>query len=126
MMGFWIFMVMMDLMIPLIMIVFGKVFLKNPPKEINLIYGYRTGRSMKNKDTWNFAHRYFGKIWLRGGLVLLPVSLAVMLFVLGKDQNTVGTVGGALCFIQLVPLIGAIFPTERALKREFDEEGRKR
>ena len=50
-------MVMMDLMIPLIMIVFGKVFLKNPPKEINLIYGYRTGRSMKNKDTWNFAHR---------------------------------------------------------------------
>ncbi len=45
MMGFWIFMVMMDLMIPLIMIVFGKVFLKNPPKEINLIYGYRTGRS---------------------------------------------------------------------------------
>ena len=49
-----------------------------------------------------------------------------MLFVLGKDQNTVGTVGGACCFIQLVPLIGAIFPTERALKREFDEEGRKR
>lgn len=120
MMGFWIFMVIMDLMIPFIMIVFGKVFLKNPPKEINLIYGYRTGRSMKNKDTWDFAHRYLGKIWLRGGLVLLPVSLGAMLFVLGKDQNTIGVAGGILCFVQMVPLIGAVFPTERALKKEFD------
>ena len=119
MMGFWIFMVIMDLMIPFIMIVFGKIFLNNPPKEINQIYGYRTGRSMKNKDTWDFAHRYIGKIWLRDGLVLLPVSLGIMLLVLGKNQDTVGTVGGILCFVQMVPLIGAIFPTERALKKEF-------
>ncbi len=125
-MGFWIFMVIMNLMIPLMMIVFGKIFLKNPPKEINGVYGYRTGRSMKNKDTWDFAHRYFGRLWLQGGLILLPVSLMIMLFVLGKNQNIVGTVGGILCFLQMVPLIGAIFPTEKALKKEFDKEGRKR
>ena len=125
-MGFWIFMVIMDLMIPVIMIVFGKVFFKNPPKEINMIYGYRTGRSMKNKDTWDFAHRYFGRIWLWGGIVLLPLSLVVMLFALGRNQDTVGNVGGALCFVQMIPMIGAILPTEIALKKEFDAEGRKR
>lgn len=126
MMGFWIFMVIMDLMIPVIMIVFGKVFLKNPPREINMIYGYRTGRSMKNKDTWDFAHRYFGRIWLWGGIVLLPLSIVVMLFALGRNQDTVGTVGGVLCFVQTIPMIGAILPTEIALKKEFDAEGRKR
>lgn len=126
MMGFWIFMVIMDLMIPVIMIVFGKVFLKNPPREINMIYGYRTGRSMKNKDTWDFAHRYFGRIWLWGGIVLLPLSIVVMLFALGRNQDTVGTVGGVLCFVQTIPMIGAILPTETALKKEFDAEGRKR
>lgn len=125
-MGFWFFMAIMDLMIPLMMIIFGKIFLKNPPKEINGVYGYRTGRSMKNKDTWDFAHRYFGRLWQKSGLVLVPVSLVVMLFVLGKDQDVVGTVGGVLSFCQMVPLIGAIFPTEKALKKEFDEEGRKR
>lgn len=81
---------------------------------------------MKNKDTWDFAHRYFGRLWLKGGLILLPVSLVIMLFVLGKNEDIVGTVGGILCFFQTIPLIGAIFPTEKALIKEFDAEGRKR
>lgn len=125
-MGFWIFMAVTDLLIPCIMIIFGKIFLKNPPREINGIYGYRTGRSMKSKDTWDFAHRYFGRLWYYGGIVMLPVSLVLMLFALGKGQNTVGWAGGMLCFVQMIPMIGAIFPTERALKKAFDENGRKK
>ena len=39
-MGFWIFMLVMDLLIPLTMAFFGKRFLKKPPKEINAMYGY--------------------------------------------------------------------------------------
>ncbi len=34
-MGFWIFMMVMELLIPLIMIIFGKLFSKKAPKEIN-------------------------------------------------------------------------------------------
>ena len=45
-MGFWIFMLVMDLLIPVTMVFIGKRFQKKPPKEINGIYGYRTaGRS---------------------------------------------------------------------------------
>lgn len=51
-MGFWIFMLMMNLLIPLSMIGFGWMFLKSPPKEINAVFGYRTRRSMLNPDTW--------------------------------------------------------------------------
>ena len=49
-----------------------------------------------------------------------------MLFVLGKDADTVGTVGGILTVVQLIPMLGTIIPTERALKKNFDEYGRRR
>ena len=55
-MGFWIFMLVMDLLFPVIMIVMGRYFMKTSPKEINYIFGYRTNMSMKNKDTWNTAY----------------------------------------------------------------------
>lgn len=108
-MGFWIFMLAMDLLIPLTMIGFGRCFMKTAPKEINPVFGYRTTMSMKNKDTWIFAHRYCGKIWYAGGLVMLPVSLVVMLPVIGKAEDIVGTVGGVLCGAQIIPLISSIF-----------------
>ena len=41
-MGFWIFMLIMDLLIPFTMIGFGKMFLKKAPDQINYVFGYRT------------------------------------------------------------------------------------
>lgn len=122
-MGFWIFMLLMDLLLPLTMIGFGKWFMAKAPKNINVVFGYRTTRSMKNKDTWEFAHKYFGKLWFRCGLVLLPLSMIPLLFVFGKGADAVGTVGDIVCVVQLVPLIGSIFPTEAALKKTFDKNG---
>lgn len=125
-MGFWIFMLIMDLLIPFIMIGFGRYFLKSAPKEINVLFGYRTAMSMKNKDTWVFAHHYCGKIWYVCGVILLPLSIFPMLFVIGKSDDLVGTLGGIICIIQLVFLVGSIFPTEKALKKTFDKDGHRR
>ena len=125
-MAFWIFMTVMDLLIPLTMIGMGNHFRKHPPKEINWWYGYRTGMSMKNEDTWRFAHDYCGRLWTRIGWLLLPVSAAVMMPVLGKSEDAVGTWGGILCMIQVVILMVSIFPTEIALRKNFDEHGRNR
>ena len=125
-MGFWIFMVIMDLLVPLTMIGFGRYFLKQAPGAINWVFGYRTEMSMKNKDTWEFAHNYIGKLWYRIGLILVPLSVIPMLFVLGKDKDTVGNLGAAISMLQLVFLIAPIFPTERALKKTFDKKGNRR
>ena len=125
-MGFWIFMLVMDLLIPFTMIGFGRYFLKQAPKEINMIFGYRTTMSMKNKETWEFAHKYCGKIWYVCGLIMLPVTVALLLMTIGKSEDCVGTVGGIICTVQLVFLIAAIFPTETALKQHFDKNGKRR
>lgn len=124
-MGFWIYMFIMDMLIPLTMFVVGRIFLKKAPKEINTLIGYRTTMSMKNKDTWEFAHKYCGKLWYVCGIILLPVSAAVMFFVAGKSESIVGTVGGILCMVQVFLMLFTIYPTEKALKQTFDKDGRR-
>lgn len=125
-MGFWIFMMISDLIIPFTMIGLGKFFIKNTPKEINGVFGYRTSMSRKNKDTWEFAHNYCGKLWVIIGWIMIALSVIVMLFVIGKDKNVVGTFGGILCGIQVILLVGSIFPTEKALKINFDKSGNRK
>ncbi len=124
--AFWIFVLAMDLLIPGVMIGFGKSFMKNPPREINPGFGYRTPRSSKNQDTWDFAQKYMGKLWHRAGRVLLPPSLVPLLFVLGRDVGLVGAVGMAVCGAQLVVMLGSILVVERALKKNFDKDGNRR
>ena len=114
MFGFWIFMLFMDLLIPLLMVGLGKLLAKHPPKRINGIYGYRTKRSMKTQETWDFAHRYLGNLWFRLGLVLIPLSALPLIFVYGKDIEQIGIVGAVVTLFEIVPMIVPVFPTERA------------
>ena len=125
-MGFWIFMLLMDLLVPLTMVGFGKLFMTKSPQDISTVFGYRTTMSMKNKDTWEFAHKYCGKLWLKCGLALLPLSVIPLIFVFHKGTDIIGTVGGIVCTVQLVPLIGSISLTEAALKKTFDKNGIRR
>lgn len=121
-MGFWCFMLAMDLMIPITMIAFGNYFIKHAPKKINAAFGYRTSRSMRSREAWEFAHHYIGKLWRIWGIILLPVSAAAILFFIDRDIDTVAAAGTAICFAQLLPMIGSIFPTERALKQNFSDK----
>ena len=82
--------------------------------------------SMKNKDTWEFAHKYCGKVWYVCGMVILPITVIFMLLVIGKNEDCVGSIGGIICGVQLIPLIGSILPTEIALKKNFDKNGTRR
>lgn len=123
-MGFWIFMTCMALLIPGILVALGSVFQKAAPKEINYIYGYRTSLSMKNKETWEFANRMFGRLAYRTGLILTPLSLAVMLLTLFRSDEIVGTVGSILVTVQLIPLLGIIPIVEKALRKNFHSDGK--
>lgn len=125
-MGFWIFMLVMVSLTPVTMIGFGRLFMKKAPDDINFVFGYRTARSMKNKDTWSFAHKYIGRLWFICGVIILPLSIVAMVFALGKTTDVVGTIGGIIVMVQLVPLVAAIIPTEIALKKTFDDCGKRR
>ena len=126
-MGFWIYMLLMNLLITFTLIGFGKYFMKKAPKEINGVFGYRTSMSMKNKDTWEFAHKYCGKIWYLCGLISLPITVIPMLLVVEKNVDVVGTVGAnyhgsTACFSNWF----YFFQAEIALRKNFDKNGERR
>lgn len=54
---------------------------------------------------------------------MLPITVILMLLVIGKSTDCVGRI---ICVVQLIPLIGTIFPTEMALKKNFDKNGQRR
>ena len=122
-MGFWIYMLLFVLLIPITMVYFGQRFFKSPPKSINATFGYRTTMSMKNQETWKLAHTVCGRFWFRCGRILLPLSVVPMLLVIGRGTETVGYTGVIIVFIQLVPLLCVIPVTEHALRKNFDKNG---
>lgn len=122
-MGFWIYMLLFVLLIPITMVYFGQRFFKSPPKSINATFGYRTTMSMKNQETWKLAHTVCGRFWFRCGRILLPLSVVPMLLVIGRSTETVGYTGVIIVFIQLVPMLCALPVTEHALRKKFDKNG---
>ena len=122
-MGFNLIMVIAVSFVPLIMIIFGNMFLKNPPKKPNWAFGYRTKFSMKSQETWDFSQNLIGKYWKTLGLVLLPLSNATLAIISGCDIDTIGKVVGVIEIVQCVFMIGATVAVSSKLKKVFDANG---
>ncbi len=125
-MWFWWFILICDCITPITMILAGRYMWKHYPKQINGMIGYRTEMSMRNIDTWSFANKYAGKLWWKiGWLTLIPSILAHIPFYKGSE-NEIGVLCIVIVMIQLILMIGSIYPTEKALKQNFNEDGTKR
>ena len=122
-MWLWWFWLICDLFIPLVMIVVGRMTWKHCPKNINSLIGYRTTRSMKNMDTWKFAHEYCGKLWWKLGWLIMILTAVMYIPLYQGNDNMVGIAGVDLITIQCTVLIISIYPTEKALKEHFNDDG---
>lgn len=122
-MWLWWFWLICDLFIPLVMIVVGRMTWKHCPKNINSLIGYRTTRSMKNLDTWKFAHEYCGKLWWKLGWLIMILTVLMYIPLYQSNDNIIGIAGVVLITIQCTVLIISIYPTEKALKEHFTDDG---
>lgn len=122
-MGFNLIMVIVVSFVPIEMIIFGNMFLKNPPKEPNWAFGYRTKFSVKSQETWDFSQNLIGKYWKTLGLVLLPISNATLAIISGCDIDTIGKVVGVIEIVQCLFMIGATVAVSLKLKKVFDANG---
>lgn len=121
-MWFWWTMLFSDILIPVIMIVAGIWMWKKSPSKINGFIGYRTSLSMKNMDTWKFAHEVCGKLWWKIGVIMLIPSVLIHIPFYNRG-DVVGTVGSVLITLQCIVLVASIFPVEKALKNTFNADG---
>lgn len=123
---FWLFMVGCNLLMPILFIIAGRMMWKHCPSEINRLIGYRTKRSMKNYDTWQFAHGYCGRLWWIIGWILLLPSAAVLIPFFKSSYTVIGIVGAITVAVQIIISLISIIPTEIALKKTFSDDGTRR
>ena len=123
-MGFKVFMSFGVLLIPGIMIFFGRTMMDHPPKTINAAYGYRTTMSMINQDTWDYAQVACAKRWRKWGRVLALITLVVLIFALRRPAFA--DVLGFYTAFETAYLLASVAATEIDLRRTFDERGQRR
>lgn len=119
----FIFYFIVLLLIPATMIGIGYAWKKHPPKTINCISGYRTTMSMKNQDTWDFAHIQMSKYWPYLGWFIGIVSI-ILLFIL-RDYD-LEALSIAVIYITIFQAVGLLIPIpiiEYQLKKNFNKDG---
>jgi len=85
-----------------------------PPKEINSLYGYRTGSSMKSQERWDFAQRFCAILAMKISVVMIIVSL---LFYLVPADTDIKQISGV--FLLILGTVYLFYSTETAIKQRF-------
>ena len=107
------------LLIGQLMLLISYIFAKYPPKKINDLYGYRTKRSMRNQDCWDFANRHSIRLmWKISLLTCVVQTIGVILLDEGVALLTA-------TIVLVTTLIFIVYLTEKALKNTFDKEGKR-
>lgn len=113
-------MLLISTLLPGILIVLiGGYWQKYPPKKINPLYGYRTPKSMKNMDTWNYANKIGAKMFINGGLIL--IVLGGISYILDPLISI-----WVITIATVIVLLGGIVFCERDLSRVFDKKGNRK
>ena len=102
-----------------LMLLISYIFAKYPPKKINDLYGYRTQRSMRNQDCWDFANRHYIRLMWKISLITC-VFQALGVILLNEEVALL-----TATIILVTTLIYSVYLTEKALKKTFDKEGKK-
>src|SRR5688572_6398705 len=95
----------------------GWIMLKKPPKEINGLFGYRTGSSMASQERWDFAQRYSAREFLKcGGVFTLSAGLGLFI----EIPEWLGLVVAILLLLVFTAI--PIVQTEKAIKNKFQNQ----
>jgi uncharacterized membrane protein len=111
------------LLVPVIILIIGLIFSKVQVKDINSLIGYRTPMSVKNQETWDFANRYFPKVWIVMSIGMLGITLLCWLILIKQSVAVAEKTATAITLVQTALLFLSIIPCEIALKKNFDKDG---
>ena len=97
-------------------LVAGLALKMNPPKKINWWYGYRTKRSMKGQEQWDFAQRFGAENMMKYSSILF--STVLLGFII--EEQKIGLSIGVVVISTLLWAFLSIYKTEIKLKSKFE------
>jgi uncharacterized membrane protein len=100
----------------IVFVLAGFLMMKFPPKKINPLYGYRTARSMKSTEAWNYAQRVSARRMLLCGLA--GMLIFIIISVLKFDE---GIHGISMIATLVITIFYTFYSVERDLKEKFPD-----
>ncbi|KMN70527.1 hypothetical protein A9485_00495 [Bacillus cereus] len=99
-----------SILISIIFIFAAIILQKNPPTDINAAYGYRTKRSMKNKELWDAGNRYSVEVMKQNGFIMMLIGSVIS--ILFRYPHTII----AIIVVMLLLIIRLFIQVESRLK----------
>ena len=103
-------------MVGLIFFVTGIIQRNYPAKKINHLYGYRTKKSMKNQQIWEYAQTYAAQQMIKMGGIIMLLGCLIWIFDY-QSSNAVWIVLGVIIFFLLI----MVLVIENTLKNKFPD-----
>ncbi|MRD05891.1 hypothetical protein GH858_04395 [Bacillus thuringiensis] len=100
----------MSNLIGIIFILAAIILQKNPLTDINAALGYRTKRSMKNKELWDAGNRYSAEVMRQNGFIIMLIG-SVISILFRYPHTTL-----AIMIFMLVLIIRLFIRVEKRLK----------
>jgi uncharacterized membrane protein len=100
----------MSILIGIIFILAALILQKNPPTDINAAYGYRTKRSMKNKELWDAGNKYSAEVMKQNGFIMMLIGSVIS--ILFRYPHTMI----AIMIVMLLLIIRLFIRVEKKLK----------
>ncbi|MDR4901357.1 SdpI family protein [Bacillus mycoides] len=100
----------MSILIGIIFILAALILQKNPPTDINAAYGYRTKRSMKNKELWAAGNKYSAEVMKQNGFIMMLIGSVIS--ILFRYPHTMI----AIMIVMLLLIIRLFIRVEKKLK----------
>jgi len=122
----WFIMLLFDLIIPVVMALFGLSFIRKTPRRKRLRSGYRSKQAIRSEDARKFANRLCGYIWLPTGTVLFVITVVVMLINIGEDTTDLVKTAITLLIVQILVMAVSVIPVEIGLFINFNRKGERR
>ncbi|MFK4292458.1 MULTISPECIES: SdpI family protein [Bacillus] len=100
-----------SILIGIIFILAALILQKNPPTDINAAYGYRTKRSMKNKELWDAGNKYSAEVMNQNGFIMMLIGSVIS--ILFRYPHTTAVIMA----VMLLLIIRLIIRVEKSLKK---------
>jgi uncharacterized membrane protein len=92
----------------------GRLMKNHPPSDINGLAGYRTSRSMKNQESWDFAQLVVGKKMIQFGKTGILIGLISIIIPIPDPWDICLGIIWVLLFCSML-----IYSVEKSLKQKF-------
>lgn len=108
-----------NFVIPIGLIIYGYLYKYQASKKVSKFFGYKTARTQLSQDTWEYANKKVGDIWIKSGAIY-TAFVGVFLLVFPSQRVKLSLV------VVLVGLLVALSPfsaVEKELKEKFNDKG---